>query len=95
MNETNEDREVNTTNDSSSDSEAAPQEQETAQPSATDLVESQTEAELQESSTLEQDYMLVVCDYLPKMFYLNVVFLACVVFAFFYKLLNKHFSNFS
>jgi hypothetical protein len=46
------------------------------------------------SSSLESDYMLVVCDYLPKIYVSSLFLIGACVFAFMYLLLKSFFKNF-
>lgn len=50
--------------------------------------------QVKEFQDLQHDYMLVVCDYVPKIFYLNLLMIGALVFALLYKILKQHFSNF-
>lgn len=49
-----------------------------------------------EAATLEQDYMLVVCEYIPKIYNIGLFLLAGMIFAFTYVLLRniitRHFT---
>ncbi len=63
-------------------------EQSSEEPTAEE-VESQ-----QNFETLQQDYMLVVCEYLPKVYVASLFLIGGMVFAFVYCLIKKFTSHF-
>ena len=63
-------------------------EQSSEEPTAEE-VESQ-----QNFETLQQDYMLVVCEYLPKVYVSSLFLIGGMVFAFVYGLIKKFTSHF-
>lgn len=87
--------ETSTGEDKGADNEAIASEvvkqlmEQSAEEPTAEEVESQ-----QNFETLQQDYMLVVCEYLPKVYVASLFLIGGMVFAFVYCLIKKFTSHF-